>query len=173
MNALMDIEFDGYAIGGLAVGESLDERNNITEVCTDLLPADQPRYLMGVGTPIDILDAIERGVDMFDCVMPTRNARNGTVFTAKGKVAIRNGKYKDAFEPIDSECECYSCQNFSRAYIRHMFNVNEVLGLQLATIHNLTFYLKLVGDAKIHIEKGDFVSWKKSFVERFSIRIPE
>ena len=165
---LIHMDFEGYAIGGLAVGESLEERNRITEVCTEILPANKPRYLMGVGTPIDILDAIERGVDMFDCVIPTRNARNGTVFTSTGKLVIRNARYKADFSPLDRECQCYTCQNFSRAYIRHLFNVNEVLGLRLATIHNIHFYLHLVRQARHAIVQNRFREWSQQFREQFS-----
>jgi queuine tRNA-ribosyltransferase len=142
INALLDKNFDGYAIGGLAVGESWQIRNEITEICTHILPEEKVRYLMGVGTPVDMIDAIERGVDMFDCVIPTRNARNGTVFSRYGKVVIRNAQYKADFKPLDEACKCYTCRNFSRAYLRHLFNVNEVLGLRLATLHNIHFYLK-------------------------------
>ncbi len=165
---LMQLDFEGYAIGGLAVGESLEERNRITEVCTEVLPVEKPRYLMGVGTPTDILDGIERGVDMFDCVIPTRNARNGTVFTTTGKLVIRNARYKDDFQPLDSRCQCYTCQHFSRAYIRHLFNVNEVLGLRLATIHNVHFYLKLMRDARKAILENRFREWSAEFRARFS-----
>ncbi len=164
---LTDMEFEGYAIGGLAVGETVDVRNEMTELCTKNLPEDAPRYLMGVGTPIDILESIERGVDMFDCVIPTRNARNGTVFTTYGKLVIRNAKYKSDLEPIDTTCECYACKNFSRAYIRHLFNVNEMFGLRLATIHNVHFYLKLISDAREAILNNRFLEWKKGFIKNF------
>ncbi|MEJ2636070.1 MAG: tRNA guanosine(34) transglycosylase Tgt [Calditrichia bacterium] len=167
MEALLEIGFDGYAIGGLAVGESQEKRNEITELCTMALPENQPRYLMGVGTPLDILDAIQRGVDMFDCVMPTRNARNGTVFTSFGKLVIRNGKYKEDFRPLDENCRCYACQNFSRSYIRHLFNVNEVFGLRLATIHNIHFYMDMVSQARNAIIANHFSEWKAGFVSRF------
>lgn len=165
--ALMALGFEGYAIGGLAVGESMEKRNEITDFCTDILPENQPRYLMGVGTPADILEAIERGVDMFDCVIPTRNARNGTVFTTDGKLVIRNAKYKSDFSPMDASCDCYACQNFSRAYIRHLFNVNEVLGLRLATVHNIHFYLKLVKEARQAIISNTFPAWKKAFLDQY------
>lgn len=167
VNGLLDLNFDGFAIGGLAVGETQDVRNEMTELCTDLLPQDKPRYLMGVGMPKDILDAIDRGVDMFDCVIPTRNARNGTVFTSNGKLVIRNSKYKQDFKPLDETCACYACSNFSRAYIRHLFNVNEVLGLRLATIHNIHFYMKIVAEARKSIEKRNFSEWKHSFLTTF------
>ncbi len=165
--AITEISFDGYAIGGLAVGEEREARNEMTEICTGLLPKQQARYLMGVGKPEDILDGIERGVDMFDCVIPTRNARNGTVFTSQGKLVIRNSAQKAEMRPMDPDCDCYACRNFSRAYIRHLFNVNEVLGLRLATIHNIHFYLKLVADARSAILKQEFVSWKNSFLENY------
>ena len=167
IQALLDIGFEGYAIGGLAVGEGREDRNRLTAFCTQLLPENKPRYLMGVGTPTDILEAIERGVDMFDCVIPTRNARNGTVFTPDGKLVIRNSIYKDDFRPIDSECGCYTCRNFSRAYIRHLFNVNEVLGLRLATLHNIHFYLKLVREAREAIQQGRFLEFKEKFTHRY------
>ena len=165
--ALIDLDFPGYAIGGLAVGESGDERNRITEFTTDILPVEKPRYLMGVGMPHDILDSIERGVDMFDCVIPTRNARNGTVFTKKGKLTIKAGRYKEEKEPIDSDCHCYTCQNFSRAYIRHLFNANEILGLRLATLHNIHFYMWLTGMAREKILANGFGKWKREMVERW------
>lgn len=168
INALMDLNFDGYAIGGLAVGESGQIRNEITEISTHILPEEKVRYLMGVGTPIDIIDAIERGVDMFDCVIPTRNARNGTVFSRFGKVVIRNAQYKADFKPIDEACKCYTCRNFSRAYLRHLFNVNEVLGLRLATLHNIHFYLKLVRDARATIIKDNFKKWKSQFLDLYN-----
>jgi len=167
VNGLLDLDFDGFAIGGLAVGETQDVRNEMTELCTDLLPQDKPRYLMGVGMPEDILDAIDRGVDMFDCVIPTRNARNGTVFTSNGKLVIRNAKYKQDFKPLDETCGCYACSNFSRAYIRHLFNVNEVLGLRLATIHNIHFYLNIVREARKSIVDKNYIEWKKSFLNAF------
>ncbi len=168
INALMDLNFDGYAIGGLAVGESGQIKNEITEISTHILPEEKVRYLMGVGTPIDIIDAIERGVDMFDCVIPTRNARNGTVFSRFGKVVIRNAQYKADFKPIDEACKCYTCRNFSRAYLRHLFNVNEVLGLRLATLHNINFYLKLVRDARAAVIKDNFKKWKSQFLDLYN-----
>ena len=167
INGLLDLDFDGFAIGGLAVGETQAVRNEITRFCTDLLPQNKPRYLMGVGMPEDILDAIDRGVDMFDCVIPTRNARNGTVFTSRGKLVIRNSKYKQDFKPLDETCDCYACSNFSRAYIRHLFNVNEVLGLRLATVHNIHFYMKIVKEARKSIVDKNYLEWKNSFLNAF------
>lgn len=164
---LRKIGFDGYAIGGLAVGESASVRNRITDLCTDLLPSEKPRYLMGVGTPLDILDAIELGVDMFDCVMPTRNARNGTVFISTGKLTIRNAAFKKDLKPLDPRCNCYTCQHYSRAYLRHLFNVNEPLGLRLATIHNIHFYLELMATARKAITDDRFIEFKKEFADLF------
>ena len=170
INGLLDLDFDGFAIGGLAVGETQAVRNEITRFCTDLLPQNKPRYLMGVGMPEDILDAIDRGVDMFDCVIPTRNARNGTVFTSRGKLVIRNSKYKQDFKPLDETCDCYACSNFSRAYIRHLFNVNEVLGLRLATVHNIHFYMKIVKEARKSIVDKNYLEWKNSFLNAFQMK---
>lgn len=168
IDKLIDLDFEGYAIGGLAVGESWEKRNEITEFCTARMPHQKPKYLMGVGTPVDILNAIERGVDMFDCVIPTRNARNGTLFTRFGKLVIRNADYKSDFQPIDPGCSCYSCRNFSRAYIRHLFNINEVLGLRLATYHNIYFYMNLLKQARQAILDRFFNSFKKQFLEIYS-----
>ncbi|NOX36958.1 MAG: tRNA guanosine(34) transglycosylase Tgt [Calditrichaeota bacterium] len=167
VSRLVTIGFEGYAIGGLAVGEDPATRNEMTDVCTNVLPESAPRYLMGVGKPEDILDAIERGVDMFDCVIPTRNARNGTVFTPTGRLVIRNATFKMDTRPIQEDCPCYACQHFTRGYIRHMFRVNEVLGLRLATIHNLYFYMKLVRDARQAILNDRFAEFKTAFLERY------
>lgn len=164
---LMDIGFDGYAIGGLAVGESAETRNTVTDLCTDWLPENQARYLMGVGKPQDILDGIFHGVDMFDCVMPSRNARNGSLFTMDGKLNLRNAKHKASFLAVDVDCNCYCCQNFTRAYMHHLFRVNEMLGLRLATLHNIHFYLRLVTDAKKSIERNGFVEFRRHFLERY------
>jgi queuine tRNA-ribosyltransferase len=166
---LIDMNFPGYAIGGLAVGEPAEERNKITTLCTALLPIDKPRYLMGVGLPEDILESIELGVDMFDCVIPTRNARNGTVFTTKGKLIIKSARSKTEKFPIDEDCDCYTCTNFSRAYIRHLFNSNEILGLRLATIHNIHFYMWLVGESRRRIMDGTFVSWKNQVLKQWKV----
>jgi len=164
---LIDMDFPGYAIGGLAVGEPRDERNRITNICTGLLPEDKPRYLMGVGLPEDILEAIDLGVDMFDCVIPTRNARNGTVFTTNGKVIVKSARSKSEKRPIDDQCNCYTCTNFSQAYIRHLFNSNEILGLRLATIHNIHFYMWLVTEARKHIGDDTFVTWKDQMLDQW------
>ncbi len=163
-NALVDLDFEGYAIGGLAVGEPKEILYDITQHCTEKLPKEKPRYLMGVGTPENLLESIERGVDMFDCVMPTRNGRNGMFFTRKGKVNIKNAQYKQEQNPIDEECECYTCKNFSRGYLRHLFQAKEILGLQLASIHNLAFYLWLVKEARKNILADTFPQWKKEIL---------
>jgi queuine tRNA-ribosyltransferase len=133
-------------------------------VCTDILPESKPRYLMGVGTPQDILDAIALGVDMFDCVIPTRNARNGTVYTYDGKMIIKSARYSTDTNPIDQRCDCYTCSNFSRAYIRHLFNVNEILGLRLATLHNVHFYMWLLQEARKQIFADSYVAWKNKVI---------
>jgi len=165
---LTAIDFDGYSIGGLAVGEPAEKMYEIVDFTTDFIPENKPRYLMGVGRPENILEAIERGVDMFDCVMPTRNARNAYLFTSHGIVSIRNAYYKNDFSPLDSECDCYTCKNFTRAYLRHLFTAREILGLELASIHNLSFYLKLVRDARNHIFAGDFLEWKAEKIKNIT-----
>ena len=158
--ALVAVGFDGYAIGGLSVGEPAELMYRITEICTAILPPDRPRYLMGVGTPENILESIERGVDMFDCVLPTRNGRNAVLFTRKGKLNMRNAAFTYDFNPPDAECPCYVCSNFTRAYLRHLFKVQEILALQMATIHNLYFYLWLVRSARSAILEDRFSEWK-------------
>ena len=140
LEGLTNIGFDGYAIGGLSVGEPKDEMLNVLDTIADQLPTDRPRYLMGVGTPADLLEGVRRGIDMFDCVMPTRNARNGHLFTSRGVIKLRNARHKTSTAPLDSRCDCYTCQNFSRAYLHHLDKCNEILGSQLCTIHNLRFY---------------------------------
>jgi len=165
---LSELDFPGYAIGGLAVGESGEERKRMTDLCTDLLPVEKPRYLMGVGLPEDILESIELGVDMFDCVIPTRNARNGTVFTSMGKLIIKSARCKSENKSIDENCSCYTCKNFSRAYIRHLFNSNEILGLRLATLHNIHFYMWLVSEARNQIFEDTFVQWKNELLNQWT-----
>ncbi|MBI5472169.1 MAG: tRNA guanosine(34) transglycosylase Tgt, partial [Ignavibacteriae bacterium] len=170
--ALTTMDFEGYAIGGLSVGEPAEEMYRITELCTSMLPENKPRYLMGVGTPENILESIERGIDMFDYVMPTRNGRNGLFFTRNGKLNIKNAVHADQLAPIDGECTCYGCRNFTRAYIRHLMKANEILALQLASIHNLTFYLWLVRSAREAILKNEFHAWKAEQVRRLGAEIP-
>jgi queuine tRNA-ribosyltransferase len=169
--ALVDIGFDGYALGGLSVGETKPMMYEMIEAAIPVLPEEQPRYLMGVGTPEDLVEGVDRGIDMFDCVMPTRNARNGTFFTSSGKVVIRNAQYERDKGPIDPECSCYTCKNFARAYLRHLFNANEVLALRLGTIHNVFFYLNLMRNVRQSIEQGRFKEFKKQFLSKREIQM--
>ncbi len=162
---------DGNAIGGLAVGEPTEKMYEMVELVNDILPQDKPRYLMGVGKPENILEAIERGVDMFDCIMPTRNGRNGQIFTASGVINIRNEKWKNDFSPIEENGASFVDTLYSKAYLRHLIHVDEILGLQIASIHNLSFYLWLVKEARKHILSGDFVSWKKEMLYRVTQRL--
>jgi len=162
---------EGNAIGGLSVGEPAEEMYAMTDVVTAILPEDKPRYLMGVGTPINILENIALGIDMFDCVMPTRNARNGMLFTAHGTINIKNLKWKDDFSPIDEMAITFVDTEYSKAYLRHLFTVNELLGKQIATIHNLGFYLWLVREARKHILAGDFRIWKDKMVKQMDNRL--
>ena len=159
------------AIGGLSVGEPAEEMYAMTEVVCDVLPLDKPRYLMGVGTPTNLLENIALGVDMFDCVMPTRNARNGMLFTAEGIINIKNKKWETDFSPIDSTGYCFADLDYSKAYVRHLFTVNEMLGKQICTLHNLSFYLWLVREARKHILAGDFASWKSKMVSQLNHRL--
>ena len=163
------LDFDGYAIGGLAVGEPVDIMYEMVDYTTSLMPENKPRYLMGVGRPENLLEAVERGVDMFDCVMPTRNGRNAYLFTSKGILSMRNAKYKDDFSEIDKQCDCYTCKNFSKAYLRHLFIAGEILALELASIHNLYFYLKLMRTAREKIIEGRFSEWKKEILKSVSL----
>ncbi len=162
---------EGNAIGGLAVGEPAGVMYEMIEVVNEILPADKPRYLMGVGTPVNILEAIERGVDMFDCVMPTRNGRNGMLFTQNGTMNMRNKKWANDFSPLDENGTSYVDKVYSKAYLRHLFIAQELLAMQIASIHNLSFYLWLVGEARKHIIAGDFSSWKPGMVERLNVRL--
>ena len=170
---LMNIDFDGYSIGGLAVGEPAENMYEIVDFTTDILPVNKPRYLMGVGRPENILEAIERGVDMFDCVMPTRNARNAYLFTSEGVVTIRGASYKNDFTPVEEKCDCYTCQNHTRAYLRHLFNTKEILAYELATIHNLKFYLNLVREARERIFDGSYIAWKNKIINKLSKNVKE
>jgi len=165
---LTKLNFDGYAIGGLAVGEPTETMYELVNFTTDLMPEQKPRYLMGVGRPENILEGIERGIDMFDCVMPTRNARNSYLFTSNGILSMRNNKYKSDFSPVDDACDCYTCKNFTRAYLRHLFIAKEILALELASVHNLHFYLKLVTEARKNILNGTFKTWKESILPKIS-----
>ena len=161
----------GNAIGGLSVGEPAEEMYAMTEVVTEILPEDKPRYLMGVGTPINLLENIALGIDMFDCVMPTRNGRNGMLFTAHGTINIKNKKWEADFSPIDKMDITWVDTAYSKAYVRHLFKVNELLGMQIATIHNLGFYLWLVREARKHILAGDFTAWKNKMVKQMDKRL--
>ncbi len=162
---------EGNAIGGLAVGEPTEKMYEMIDVVNEILPENKPRYLMGVGTPVNILEAIERGVDMFDCIMPTRNGRNGQLFTKNGIMNMRNKKWADDFSPIEEDGASFVDTLYSKAYLRHLFIVNEILALQIASIHNLAFYLWLVNEARRHIIEGDYKTWKNSMIENLSRRI--
>ena len=166
---LRSMDFPGYALGGLAVGEKIQTTYEIVNFSSDLLPVHKPRYLMGVGTPVDILECIERGIDMFDCVLPTRNARNGSAFTSLGKVNAKNAKHTRGFDSsLDPNCSCYACRNFSMSYIRHLYMAGEILALRLLSLHNIHFYMHLVRSAREHIISGDFTGWKKDTLARMS-----
>ena len=160
---LMDIGFDGFAIGGLSVGEPKEDMQRILAHTAPRMPVDRPRYLMGVGTPEDLVAAVSEGVDMFDCVMPTRNARNGWLFTRHGDVKIRNARYKDDTGPLDPTCGCYTCSNFSRAYLHHLQRTNEILGARLNTLHNLYYYQVLMREMREAIANGSFAEWRRRF----------
>ncbi|MES3007613.1 MAG: tRNA guanosine(34) transglycosylase Tgt [Pseudomonadota bacterium] len=166
LKALTAMDFDGYAIGGLSVGEPKEEMIKVLDLIAHQMPAHKPRYLMGVGTPDDIIQAVLRGVDMFDCVMPTRNARNAHLFTSKGLVRLRNARYKDDTRPLDAECDCYTCRNFSVAYLHHLDKCKEMLGAQLNTIHNLRFYQKLMQGLRQAIEQGRLGAFVAAFYAR-------
>jgi queuine tRNA-ribosyltransferase len=161
------LDFPGYAIGGLSLGEPKNTTWEMVEICAEIIPREKPRYLMGVGTPDDILEAISRGVDMFDCVLPTRNARNASLFTRFGKLIIKNSEYAEDFSPVDPECQCSTCKNYSRAYLRHLFNTGEISALRLATIHSLHFYMDLMKWAKEAILQGCFKEWKAEFLSHY------
>jgi queuine tRNA-ribosyltransferase len=165
---LLDLDFDGYAIGGVSVGEPQDLIYNIVDYTVELLPAEKPRYLMGLGMPEDLLEAVGHGMDMFDCVIPTRYGRNGTAFTSRGKIVIRNSPFIEDFSPLDPECDCYCCKNFSRSYLRHLFNTGEMLGLRLVSLHNIHFYLELMRKAREAIAREDFVGFKKEFLAKYA-----
>jgi queuine tRNA-ribosyltransferase len=162
---------EGNAIGGLAVGEPAEKMYEMIEIVNEILPKDKPRYLMGVGTPQNILEGIERGIDMFDCVMPTRNGRNGMLFTSQGIMNMKNERWKNDFSPLDEFGTSYVDQAYSKAYLRHLFISKELLAMQIASIHNLAFYLWLVGEARKHIQSGDFSTWKKRMIEQLGRRL--
>ncbi len=163
---IVGLDFDGYAIGGVAVGEPQDLIHEVTEYTASALPQNKARYLMGVGTPLDMLDAISEGADLFDCVVPTRNGRNGQAFTWSGELQLRNAPFKEDFAPVDKKCACYTCRNHTRAYIRHLFNTDEILGLRLVSLHNICFYVKLIETSRKAIKEDRF----KKFVKDFKVR---
>ncbi|MEJ5301571.1 MAG: tRNA guanosine(34) transglycosylase Tgt [Thermodesulforhabdaceae bacterium] len=173
LEGLMKIGFDGYAVGSLSVGEPKEVMMEVLENILPLFPEDAPRYLMGVGTPEDIVEGVALGVDMFDCVLPTRNARNGTLFTSWGKMNIKKQCYADDDRPVDPNCSCYTCKNFSRAYLRHLYVARELLSYRLNTIHNLHFYLSMMQEIRDAIEQGKFLEWRKAFYERRSLTLEE
>lgn len=165
LEQLVEIGFDGYALGGLSVGEPPDRMQRLLAEFADELPANRPRYLMGVGTPRDLVEAVSAGVDQFDCVLPTRNGRKGYAFTSKGVLRMRNAIHRTADEPLDADCECYACRTFSRSYLRHLFMSAEVLGAALVSLHNITFYQSLMRRVRARIESGDFEEWKIAFMQ--------
>lgn len=169
---LTSLDFPGYAIGGLSVGEPKDIMNRVLEFTTPLLPADKPRYLMGVGSPDSLIDGAIRGVDMFDCVLPTRIARNGTLMTSNGRVVIKNAKYERDFGPIDENCECHTCKNYSRAYVRHLIKCNETFGLRLASYHNLYFLLNLMEQVRDAIRNDRLGDFREEFFEQYGFNKP-
>lgn len=173
LTALTDMPFDGYAIGGLSVGEPKDEMIKVLNYLPNRMPSDKPRYLMGVGTPSDIVEAVRRGVDMFDCVMPTRNARNGHLFTSTGAVKIKNAIHRHDKNPLDSECDCYTCQNFSRAYLHHLHKCGEMLSAQLNTIHNLRYYQNLMKGIRENLENETFDEFVATFYAKQGLDVSE
>jgi queuine tRNA-ribosyltransferase len=162
---------DGNAIGGLSVGEPAETMYEMIEVVNAILPKDRPRYLMGVGTPVNLLEGIERGIDMFDCILPTRNGRNGQLFTRLGTMNMRNRKWQDDFSPVDPDGHSFVDTQYSRAYLHHLFRTGEYLALQIASLHNLAFYCRLMDEARRHIVAGDFVPWKRCMTEQLSNRL--
>ena len=167
LNKMVEIDFNGLAIGGLSVGETEQERSDVLESLVPKMPKHLPRYLMGLGTPIDIVKAVAVGIDMFDCVIPTRHARNGQIYTSQGLLRIKNAQYQKDTRPLDANCSCYTCQNYSRSYIRHLTNCNEILGLRLATTHNLFFYLDLMRQIRDSIRKNEFKKFAKAFIQGY------
>lgn len=169
---LVSMDFPGYSIGGLSVGETKEEMNEVLDYLTDELPADKPRYLMGVGSPDALIDSVIRGVDMFDCVLATRIARNGTCMTRDGRLVVKNAKYARDFSPIDSECSCYACKNYTRAYIRHLIHTNETFGLRLTSIHNVHFLLDIMRDVREAIRNDNLLDYREAFFERYGYNKP-
>lgn len=173
LQGLLEIDFDGYAIGGLSVGEPKEEMIKVLDYLPAKMPADKPRYLMGVGKPEDIVEAVRRGVDMFDCVMPTRNARNAHYFVTDGVVRIRNSQYRHDQQPLDPHCDCYTCTNFTRAYLFHLEKCGEMLGAMLGTIHNLRYYQRLMQGIRDALDAGTFDEFVEDFYQRRGLEVPE
>jgi queuine tRNA-ribosyltransferase len=171
MKQIVEVGADGYAIGGLAVGETAEEMYRVLDAVIPFAPEDKPRYLMGVGTPVNILEGVARGVDFFDCVMPARNARHSHLFTNEGVMNLLNKKYELDQRPIDENCGCPACKNFSRAYIRHLFKAGEMLAMRLCVMHNLYFYNNLMEEIRAHLAVGDFYEWKEQKVQELGRRI--
>ncbi len=171
MKEIAKMDLDGYAIGGLAVGETTEEMYHILDVTLPFAPKDKPRYLMGVGTPINILEAVDRGIDFFDCVMPSRNARHCNLFTSEGVMNLKNEKFEKDLRPIDENCSCPACKNYSRAYIRHLFKAKEMLAMRLCVLHNLYFYNNLMADIRNAIENGEYKEFKAKRIEKYSKRV--
>lgn len=167
VQAMVDIGFPGYALGGLSVGEKNEQMYQVLEYTVPLMPDDKPRYLMGVGTPEDLIEGVMRGIDMFDCVLPTRIARHGAVFTSEGRITVRNAVYKKDFTPLDHQCDCYVCQNYTRGYIRHLIKRNEILGARLTTYHNLYFLLDLMKKVRKSISKDEVIKFRKKFYNKY------
>lgn len=167
---LVELDFPGYAVGGLSVGEPAEIMYEVLDYTAPLLPEAKPRYLMGVGTPDYLIEGVSRGIDMFDCVLPTRVARNGTAMTSQGKVVVRNAAYEKDFSALDPECDCYACRNFTRAYIRHLIKANEILGIRLVSLHNLRFLVKLMENVRLAIEEDGFPEFRKEFYEKYGYK---
>jgi queuine tRNA-ribosyltransferase len=171
MKQIAELDLDGYAVGGLAVGETTEEMYHVLDTVLPFAPKDKPRYLMGVGTPQNILEAVDRGIDFFDCVMPSRNARHCNIFTEKGYMSLKNEKFKTDMTPIDPDCQCPTCRNYSKAYLRHLFKANEMLAMRLCVIHNLYFYNKLTENIRNAIDQGNYAQFKKEKLEIYNTRI--
>jgi len=165
--AIVDLDFNGYAIGGVSVGEPEPEMFKAIEATVPYLPADRPRYAMGLGTPAQLVELVARGIDMFDCVIPTRVARNGSAFTRQGMISLKAGWAKEEFGPIEPGCECFACRRFTRAYLRHLLNVNEILGLRMLSVHNSHMFMKLMADLRAHIAAGTFAEFRREFITTY------
>ena len=169
---MISLDFPGYAIGGLSVGEPKEDMNRTLEFTTPLLPTNKPRYLMGVGSPDSLIDGVIRGIDMFDCVLPTRIARNGTCMTSTGRLVVKNAKYARDFRPLDEACDCYACRNYTRAYIRHLIHTNEIFGFRLCTYHNLYFLIKLMEQVRQAIREDRLLDFREQFFEQYGFNKP-